>query len=52
MLLEPVPDAQLPTVVVPTVTYEELHLGYSQVPNCLCNLGAHSIKIPEKTVVG
>ena len=46
------PGPQLPAVVVLTVTYRELHLGSSRVPICLCNLGAHSIKIPTKTVVG
>ena len=52
VLMEPMPGPQLPTAVVPTVTYRELHLGSSQVPICLCNLSAHSIKIPTKTVVG
>ena len=52
MLMEPMPGPQLPTAVVLTVTYGELHLGSLRVPICLCNLGAHSVKIPDKTVVG
>ena len=46
------PGPQLPTAVVAMVTYGELHLGSLRVPICLCNLGAHSIEIPAKTVVG
>ena len=42
----------LPTAVVLTVTYGELHLGFSRVPICLCNLSAHTMEIPTKTVVG
>ena len=45
------PDPQLPTAVVPTVTYGELHLESSWVPICLCNLSIHSIEIPTKAVV-
>ena len=52
VLMEPMPSPQLLTAVVPTVTYGELHLGSSWVPICLCNLSAHSIKIPTMTVVG
>ena len=52
ILAEPMPDPQLPTTVVPTVTFSKLHLGSSQVPICLCNLSAHSLKIPTKMVVG
>ena len=52
VLTEPMPGPQLPTAVVPTVTYRELHLGSSWVLICLCNLSAHSMKIPTKTVVG
>ena len=52
MLMELTPGPQLPTVVVPTVTYAELHLGSSRVPICLQNLSAHSVEIPTKTVVG
>ena len=48
MLTEPMPGLQLPTAVVPMVTYGELHLGSSRVPICLCNLGTHSIQIPVK----
>ena len=40
------------TSVVLTATYGELHPGSSQVPICLRNLGAHSIAIPTKVVVG
>ena len=50
--MEPMPGPQLPTVLVLTVTYGELHLGSSWVPICLCNLVAYSIKIPTKTVAG
>ena len=35
ILAEPKPDPQLPTLVVPTATYGELHPGSSQVPICL-----------------
>ena len=49
VLTELISGPQLPTVVVPTVTYGELHLGSSRVPICLCNLGAHSVEIPTKT---
>ena len=52
MLTEPMPGPQLPTVVVLMVTHGELHLGSLRVPICLCNLGANSIEIPRKTVVG
>ena len=52
MLMEPIPGPQFPAAVVPTVTYGELHLGSSRVPICMHNLGAHSIEIPTKTVVG
>ena len=36
VLTEPMPGPQLPTVVVLTVTYRELHLVSSWVPICLC----------------
>ena len=52
MLIEPMPGPQLPTVVVPMVTYVELYPASLSVPICLCNLGTHSIEIPTKTVVG
>ena len=52
VLTELMPGPQLPTAVVLTVTYGELHLGSSWVPICQHNLGTHSIKIPTKTVVG
>ena len=52
VLAEPTTGPQLPTAVVPTVTYGDLHLGSSWVPICLCNLSAHPIKIPTKMVVG
>ena len=51
VLMEPMPGPQLPTVVVPTATYGELHLGSSWISICLHNLSTHSIKIPAKTVV-
>ena len=52
MFAERMPSPQLPTAVVLTVTYGELHLGSSWVPICLCNLSTHSIEIPTKTVLG
>ena len=52
MLAEPMPGPKLPTAVVPTVTYGELHLGSSCVPISLCNLRAYSMEIPTKAVVG
>ena len=52
MLMEPMPGPQLPAAVVQMATYGELHLGSLRVPICLCNLGAHSIEISAKTVVG
>ena len=52
VLAEPTPGHLLPTSVVLTVTYGELHLRSSQVPICLCNLSTCSVKIPTKTVVG
>ena len=36
VLTELMPGPQLPTTVVPTTTYRELHLGSSRVPICLC----------------
>ena len=51
MLMELMPSPQLPTVVVPMVTYRELHPGSLRVPICLYNLGVHSIEIPAKTVL-
>ena len=52
VLAEPTSVPQLPTAVVLTVTNGELHLWSSWVPVCLCNLSVHSVKIPQKTVVG
>ena len=52
MLMEPMSAPQLPTAIVPTAIYGELHLGSLRVPICLCNLGTHSMEIPTKTVVG
>ena len=52
MLTEPTQGPQLPAVVVPMVTYGELHPGSLRVPICLHNLDAYSIEIPTKTVVG
>ena len=42
----------MPAAVVPIATYEELHPGSSRVPVCLCNISAHAMEIPAKTVVG
>ena len=52
VLMEPVLGPQLPAAVVPIATYGELHPGSSRVPDCLCNMSAHAIEIPAKTVVG
>ena len=52
ILTEPVLSPQLPAAVVPTATYRELCPGSSRVPVCLCNLSAHAVEIPIKTVIG
>ena len=52
VLSEPMPGPQLPTVVVPTVTYGELHQGSSGTHLSVQLECSHSIKIPTKTVVG
>ena len=52
VFMEPMPGPQLPAAVVLMATYRELHPGSSKVPICLHNLGAHSIEILTKTVVG
>ena len=52
ILAEPISGPQLPTVVVSTASYGELHLGSLRVPICLCNLGTHSMEITTNTVVG
>ena len=52
VLTEPMPGPQLPALVVPTVTYGELHSGSLRVPICLCNLSTHTMEIPAKAMVG
>ena len=52
VLMELMISPQLPTAVVPTVTYRVLHPGSSLVHIYLCNLSAHFIKSPARTVVG
>ena len=52
VLMEPVLHPQLLAGVVPIATYGELHPGSSRVQVCLCNMSAHAIEIPAKTVVG
>ena len=52
VLMELALGPQLPAAVVPTATYRELCPGPSRVPVCLCNLSAHAVEIPTKTVVG
>ena len=52
VLMEPALGPQLPAAVVPTATYGELYPGSSKVLVCLCNLSAHAVEIPAKTVVG
>ena len=52
VLREPVLGPQLPAAVVPIATYGELHPGSSRAPVCLCNMSAHAMEIPAKTVVG
>ena len=44
--------SQLPTAVVPTATYGELHLVSSRLPICLCNLSNCTMEIPTETVAG
>ena len=51
MLTELMAGPQLPSAVVPMVTYGELHLGSSWVPIYLCNLSICTVEIPAKTVV-
>ena len=52
VLMEPMAGPQLPTAVVPMVTYGVLHLGSSRVPICLHNWSAHTMEIPTKAVGG
>ena len=52
VLMEPMLGPQLPAALVLTVTYRELHSGSSRVPIYLCNLGAHTIEIPTRAIVG
>ena len=52
VLTEPAIGPQLPAAVVPIANYGELHPGSSRVPVCLCNMSAHAMEIPAKTVVG
>ena len=50
VLMELTPDSQLPTAVVPTVTYGELHWGSSRVLSAQLECPYHGI--PTKAVVG
>ena len=52
VLTELVLSPQLPTAVVPTAIYGEVHPGSSRVPVCLCNLSTCTIEIPTKAMVG
>ena len=52
VLMELKPGPQLPTAVVPMVTYRYLYPGSSRLPICLCNVSTHTMEIPTKTVVG
>ena len=52
VFMEPVLGPQLPAAVVPIATYGELNPGSSRVPVYLCNMSAHAMEIPAKTVVG
>ena len=52
VLMELMPGPQLPAAVVLMATFTELHLGFSKVPICLCNLSTHTVEIPRKAVVG
>ena len=52
MLAKPAWGLQLPTSVVLTTTYGELHPGSSWVPICLRSQSPHPILIPAKVVVG
>ena len=52
VLMELMPGPQLPTAVVLTATYGELHPGSSRVPICLHNLSSCTVEIPTKALVG
>ena len=52
MLAESAWGPQLPTSIVPTAMYGELHPGFSQVPVCLRNLNAHPTVVPSKVIIG
>ena len=52
VLMELMPGPQLPTAVVPTATYGELHPGSLRVPICLHSLSGHALEIPTKAMVG
>ena len=51
VLVEPVWGPKLPTSVVPTTTYGELHSGSSQVPIYLRNLSVYLNMIPVKVII-
>ena len=42
---------QLPTSIILTITYAEVHPGSSQMPICLRNLSAYSTVVPAKVVI-
>ena len=52
MFAEPAQGPQLPSSMVPTAMYEELHPESSCRPICLRNLCAHPIEVPAKAIVG
>ena len=52
VLMELMPDPQLPAAVAPMATYGELCPGSSRVPICLCKLSTCAMEIPTKAVVG
>ena len=52
VLAEPTLGPMLPTSVVLTVPYRELHPESSWVLICLQNLSTHPVEIPTKAVVG
>ena len=52
VLVEPAQGSHLPTSIVPTAMYGELHPNSSWVLICLRNLGACPTVIPMKVVFG
>ena len=51
VLTESAQGPQLPTSIVPTATYGELHLGSSEVPIYLWNMSVHPIEVSSKALI-